>query len=233
MYEGKGKRVYSLIHQPNKLLLFFKDDLTAHQGKKRGQFEGKGELCRNISSLLFQHLKKNSIPVHWLADLGRRESLCLKAQMIPLEVVVRNRLAGSTAHRLGFPEGHALPKPLLEYYYKKDELDDPFVSEEQVIALKLISETSLLPSIRKRAFEANHLLQTFFEKAGIELVDFKMEFGLFEGRLLLSDELSPDSCRLWDSETGSRMDKDRFRKDLGGVESAYRTVFERLKKSKS
>ena len=230
-YEGKGKKLYRVIRHPTKLLLFFKDSLTAFQGRKTGQFEGKGEICRNISSLIFRYLKKNSIPTHWLADIGKRESLCLKTKIIPLEVVVRNRLAGSTAKRLGFKEGKRLMEPLLEFYYKKDELDDPFVSQEQIVKLKLVRESAFLPSIGKSAYRINKLLLVFFKAAGLELVDFKMEFGLFKTSLLLSDEISPDSCRLWDLKTGFRMDKDRFRRGWSEVETAYQNVFKRLGRS--
>ena len=224
LYEGKGKKVYQVVDQTDQVILFFKDDLTADQGRKKGSFNGKGEICRNISSLIFRYLKKEKIPVHWIEDIDSNESLCFKTKIIPLEVVVRNRLAGSTAKRLGFSEGSPIEGPLLEFYYKKDELDDPFISEEQIRKLKLIGDSSPLSQIKEQAFLINEKLKPFFEKGGLELVDFKMEFGLFNQRLLLSDDISPDSSRVWDKTTGYRLDKDRFRRGWDRVEEAYRTI---------
>lgn len=229
LYEGKGKKVYRVKGHSHQVILFFKDDLTADQGKKKGSFKGKGEICKSISSLIFKYLKKQRIPVHWIEDLNPKEMLCFKTQIFPLEVVVRNRLAGSTARRLGFKEGSAVHQPpLLEFYYKKDELDDPFVSEEQIRRLCLIKNQSFLPLIKKQALRVNEKLKPFFLKAGLELVDFKMEFGLLDKKLLLSDDISPDSCRIWDSRTGFRLDKDRFRKDWGRVEESYKRIETRL-----
>ena len=228
LYEGKGKKVYEVLEQADQVILFFKDDLTAAQGRKKGSFNGKGEICRNISSLIFRYLKKEKIPVHWIEDIDSNESLCFKTKIIPLEVVVRNRLAGSTAKRLGFSEGSPIENPLLEFYYKKDELDDPFISEEQIRELKLIDDSSLLPQIKEQAFLINEKLKPFFEEGGLELVDFKMEFGLFHQRLLLSDDISPDSSRVWDKTTVYRLDKDRFRRGWDGVEEAYRTIETKL-----
>ena len=230
LYEGKGKKVYQRLNETNQVILFFKDDLTASQGRKKGSFEGKGEICKSISSLIFRYLKKEKIPVHWIEDLNSKEILCFKTQIFPLEVVIRNKLAGSTAKRLGFEEGSFLKEPLLEFYYKKDELDDPFVSEEQIKKLKLIKDNSFLPQICEQGFLINQKLKTFFLESGLELIDFKMEFGLFEQQLLLSDEISPDSCRIWDSQTGYRLDKDRFRRDWGHVQEAYKTIDTKLYK---
>ena len=228
LYEGKGKKVYQVLGEEGQVILYFKDDLTAAQARKKDSFSGKGQVCKNISSLIFQHLKKQDIPVHWIEDLGPQESLCFKTQILPLEVVVRNRLAGSTSKRLGFEEGHPIKEPLLEFYYKKDELDDPFLSEEQIIKLEFIPNPSLLSEVKSKAFLINKTLRPFFSKAHLELIDFKMEFGLFQNKLLLSDDISPDSSRVWDKETGYRFDKDRFRRGWGKVEEGYRAIEEKL-----
>ena len=228
LYEGKGKKIYQVLGQDDQVILFFKDDLTAHQGRKKGSFSGKGEICRNISSLIFRYLKKNEIPGHWIQDLNSRESLCFKTKIFPLEVVIRNRLAGSTAKHLGFEEGHLIKEPLLEFYYKKDELNDPFINEEQILKLHLISESSFLSQIKKQAFLINQKLLAFFSKSNLDLIDFKMEFGLFQNQLLLADDISPDSCRIWDSQTAYRLDKDRFRRDWGDVEKSYKIIETKL-----
>ena len=231
LYEGKGKQVFAVRGEPDQAVLRFKDDLTAWQGKKRGSFPGKGEICRSVSSFVFQHLKAGGVPVHWIRDLNPLESLCAKVRVIPLEAVVRNRLAGSSAKRLGFSEGAKIKAPLLEFYWKKDDLDDPFVSEEQIIQLRLIEDPAALPLIKKLSLSINKKLRPFFKEAGMELVDFKMEFGRSaDGRLLLADDISPDSCRLWDLKTGRRLDKDRFRHDWGAVEEGYRSIEGRLRK---
>ena len=228
LYEGKGKKVYQVLDQADQVILFFKDDLTADQGRKKSSFVGKGEICKNISSLIFRYLKKDQIPVHWIKDLNFQESLCCKTQILPLEVIIRNRLAGSTAKRLGFKEGATIKESLLEFYYKKDELDDPFISEEQIKKLNLIKDSSLLPQVKKQAFLINEKLQTFFLSAGLELIDFKMEFGLFKQKLLLADDISPDSSRVWDSKTGYRLDKDRFRRGWGKVQEGYKSIETKL-----
>lgn len=228
LYEGKGKKVYSVKDHPDQILLFFKDSLTAYEGTKKGSFKGKGAICRNVFSLVFRYLKARGISNHWIKDEGQEESLCLKTKIIPLEVVVRNRLAGSTAKRLGFPEGHSIPSPLLEYYYKKDELHDPFISEEQIVRLSLIKEIEILPKVKEQAFLINEKLKTFFSEAEIELIDFKMEFGLNSSQgLILADDITPDSCRLWDRKTGWRMDKDRFRRGWGEVEKGYQMILDK------
>lgn len=228
LYEGKGKKVYQVLNQTDQVILFFKDDLTAAQGRKKGSFTGKGGICKNISSLIFRYLKKEQILVHWIEDLSPRESLCFKTDIFPLEVVIRNRLAGSTAKRLGFEEGTPIKETLLEFYYKKDALDDPFISEEQIEKLNLIKDISLLSQVKEQAFLINKKLQSFFLSAGLELIDFKMEFGLYKQKLLLADDISPDSSRVWDSKTGYRLDKDRFRRGLGNVQEAYQTIETKL-----
>lgn len=231
IYEGKGKKVFE-TEQSNQVILFFKDNLTAWQGLKKGSFSGKGKICHQVFCLVFSYLKSQGVAVHWIKKLSSRESLCEKVKIFPLEVVIRNRLAGSTAKRLGIKEGTALQQaPLLEYYYKKDELEDPFISEEQIKAISLIKEISFLKQIKKEALAVNDLLKPWFLKANMELVDFKMEFGLnSENKLLLADDITPDSCRLWDIKTQERLDKDRFRQDLGNVEEGYKTIEKRLTK---
>ncbi|MGI9548819.1 MAG: phosphoribosylaminoimidazolesuccinocarboxamide synthase [Bdellovibrionales bacterium] len=231
IYEGKGKKIYSVQGHPDQVILFFKDDLTAYQGRKQSSFPKKGEICKTISSLIFQYLKQEGMPVHWIKDLSPLESLCLKVDIFPLEVVIRNRLAGSTAQRLGLKEGQSiLQAPLLEFYYKKDELDDPFISEDQIIKLSLIKNVAFLEGIKKQALKINEKLKFFFSEAGLELVDFKMEFGEAEDKIFLSDEISPDSCRLWDQKTEYRLDKDRFRRGWGGVEESYQKIQDKLLK---
>ena len=231
VYEGKGKKVFE-TENPNQVILFFKDDLTAYQGLKKWTFLNKGEICHKVFCYVFSYLKNKGVAVHWIKYLNAKESLCEKVEIFPLEVVVRNRLAGSTAKRLGLKEGASLKEtPLLEYYYKKDALDDPFLSEEQIKQIPLIEEVSFLKEIKERAFSINALLKAYFLKANMELVDFKMEFGLNKDRkLLLADDITPDSCRLWDIATQKRLDKDRFRKGLEGVREGYQTIQRRLAK---
>ena len=231
IYEGKGKKVYGVKNKPDQVILFFKDDLTAYQGKKKSNFSGKGEICHRVFSLIFRYLAQEGLSTHWIKDLNSLESLCLKTKIFPLEVVIRNRLAGSTAKRLGIPEGTPISEPLLEYYYKKDELDDPFISEEQIIKLSLIKDISFLPDIKKQALFINEKLKSFFNSANLELVDFKVEFGLdSKNNLVLSDEISPDSCRLWDIDSEERLDKDRFRRGWGKVEESYKEIEKRISK---
>ena len=231
LYEGKGKKVYEVKGRPDRIILVFKDSLTAWQGEKKGEFSGKGICCQKVFSLVFRYLRREGILNHWVKDLSSGESLCVKTRILPLEVVVRNRLAGSTAKRLGFSEGESIPSPLLEYYYKRDDLQDPFVSEEQLIQLPLIQkeDRELLPEIKRQALLINGKLQLFFSSAGIELIDFKMEFGAdSDNCLMLSDDITPDSCRLWDMETGFRMDKDRFRHGWGRVEEGSKMIERRI-----
>jgi len=245
LYEGKGKKIFQDPQSKDQVILFFKDDLTAYQAKKKGFFEKKGEICRRVSSLIFKYLEKEGIKTHFIEELSAREIRCFKTKIIPLEVVIRNRLAGSTTKRLGFKAGLPISEALLEFYYKRDDLDDPFISEEQILHLNLIKETHWLEPIKTQAFFINEKLKFFFKKAGLELVDFKMEFGVFKktdqvaggqekqspARLLLADEISPDSCRIWDKKTGERLDKDRFRREWGLVGESYQKVADLLSKA--
>ena len=234
VHTGKGKRVYSIPGYRDWLWLEFRDDLTAFNGKKRSRFSGKGGLNRDTSSLVFRYLQKEGVRHHWVRDQGRDAMICHKLKMLPLEVVVRNRLAGSTAKRFGFPEGSPLKAPLVEFYYKDDSLQDPFISTEQIVAFAHLPGAAQVEELKSQALIINHKLKVFFDKGGMELIDFKMEFGTTEkGDFVLGDELSCDSCRLWDQVSGDKMDKDRFRRDLGQVQETYREVYERLLKVSS
>jgi len=227
-HEGKAKVVFG-GPEPGTLLLEFKDEATAFDGKKRETIPGKGPLNRDISAALFRYLEERGIPTHFLEAVGEREMVVRELQMIPLEVVVRNVAAGSLSRRLGLPEGQELPFPVVELYWKNDPLGDPLVNDSHVAVLGLASQEEV-DEMRRQALEVNRLLSAFFRERGMILVDFKLEFGRDgEGRLVLGDEVSPDTCRLWDARTREILDKDRFRRDLGGLIEAYARVRERVR----
>lgn len=227
-HEGKAKVVFE-GPEPGTLLLEFKDEATAFDGKKRDTIPGKGPLNRDISAALFRYLEERGIPTHFLRSAGEREMVVRELRMIPLEVVVRNIAAGSLSRRLGLPEGEELPFPVVELYWKNDSLGDPLVNDSHVAVLGLASQEELA-EMRRVALEVNRLLLEFFRERGMILVDFKLEFGRGEaGRIVLGDELSPDTCRLWDARTREILDKDRFRRDLGGLIEAYAEVRERIR----
>ncbi|MGZ5278987.1 MAG: phosphoribosylaminoimidazolesuccinocarboxamide synthase [Pseudobdellovibrionaceae bacterium] len=229
LYEGKAKKIYSIPGEPNKVRVEYKNSLTAFNALKKGEFEQKGEINREITSLIFQYLKKNGVASHWVSDLGPVEMIVQKVNIIPLEVVVRNILAGSTAKKLGIEEGKKLHKPLVEFYYKDDALADPFLSDDQALMLELATEQEL-KELKSKALRINELMKDLFRQAGIELVDFKIEFGKdLKNEILLADEISPDCCRLWDLKTHEKLDKDRFRRDLGQIKESYQEVLKRLK----
>jgi phosphoribosylaminoimidazole-succinocarboxamide synthase len=229
IYEGKAKRLYEVLDNPNHILLEYKDSLTAFNALKKGSFEGKGSVNRDVASLIFQYLKKNGVESHWIKDLGTTEMLVQKLKIIPIEVVVRNVLAGSTAKKFGFEEGRPLANALVEFYYKSDELQDPFLSNDQAVSFGYATEAEL-QELKKKALELNQVLIKLFKNIGIQLVDFKVEFGkASDGKIVLADEITPDCCRLWDLKTGEKLDKDRFRRDLGKVSESYMDVLERLK----
>jgi len=229
MYEGKAKRIYTVEDNDSLVWMEFKDSLTAFNALKKAEMGDKGVVNRDIATFIFKYLEKNNVKTHWLESLDERDMVCKKVEIIPLEVVVRNTLAGSTAKKFAFEEGTKLNKPLVEFYYKKDELGDPFISDEQIIAFDICDSISVLQELKKQALEINELLFKLFDKININLIDFKLEFGKApNGNILLSDEISPDSCRLWDKSTNEKMDKDRFRRDLGGVIEAYKDVLSRL-----
>lgn len=230
LYEGKAKKIYATPGRPDSVYVEFKDSLTAFNAQKKGEFSAKGELNRDIAALIFRYLGKKGVAHHWQENIGARSMLCRKVTIIPLEVVIRNRLAGSTAKKFNISEGTALEKPLFEFYYKSDVLGDPFLSDDQALMLKAVSRREELDELRKAAAKINDLLKEFFLVASIELIDFKIEFGRTDrGELLLADEITPDCCRLWDTRTGEKMDKDRFRRDLGNVAESYMEVWNRLK----
>jgi phosphoribosylaminoimidazole-succinocarboxamide synthase len=228
LYEGKAKKIFQ-TGAAQELLVEFKDSLTAFNALKKGSFSDKGAINRDIASLLFRELKKNGIESHWLNDKGVNEMLVRKVTIIPLEVVVRNWLAGSTAKKLGRAEGEKLKRPLLEFYYKNDELQDPFVSDDQILMMEVAGEAELA-TLKKQALQVNEVLRKIFTGINIDLIDFKVEFGKDEnGKILLADEITPDCCRLWDQQTKEKLDKDRFRRDLGQVKESYQEVLKRLR----
>lgn len=229
LYEGKAKRVYSVKDEPNFVWLEYKNSLTAFNALKKGEFEGKGTLNRNIASNIFRRLKKNDIASHWVSDIGDNEMVCQKLTMVPLEVVVRNKMAGSLAKKFGMEEGTPLREPLLELYYKHDALQDPFISDDQALLLGFIESRAALEVLKNQGMKINQVLKDVFRSIDIELIDFKIEFGRDRsGQFILGDEISPDSCRLWDTKTNEKLDKDRFRRDLGKVEESYQEVWSRL-----
>ncbi|MBK1668804.1 phosphoribosylaminoimidazolesuccinocarboxamide synthase [Rhodovibrio sodomensis] len=230
IYEGKGKVLFE-GPEPGTLVQYFKDDATAFNNKKTGTITGKGVLNNRISEFIMSRLNDIGVPTHFMRRLNMREQLVREVEILPIEVVVRNVAAGSFAKRFGLDEGGRLPRSIIEYYYKSDALDDPLVTEEHITAMGWAA-TQDLDEIMQMALRVNDFLQGLFVGCGLSLVDFKLEFGRLwedeEMRLVLADEISPDSCRLWDVESGERMDKDRFRRDLGGVEEAYQEVARRL-----
>lgn len=228
LYEGKAKKIYKTDRQ-HELQVEFKDSLTAFNALKKGSFEDKGQINRNIASLLFRELKKNGVDSHWIADLGTNDMIVHEVSIIPLEVVVRNTLAGSTAKKLGIEEGKKLKAPLVEFYFKKDELADPFVSDDQILMMEIATETEI-QTLKKKALQINGILSGLFQKIEIQLIDFKIEFGKnYQGQILLADEITPDCMRLWDVKTNEKLDKDRFRRDLGNIRESYLEVYNRLK----
>lgn len=229
IYEGKAKKIFT-TEQPNILLMEYKDSLTAFNALKKGEFFGKGALNCKISTLIFKLLSKNNISHHWIETRDEKFMLVHQTKIIPLEVVVRNYIAGSLAKKLAVPEGESLKLPIVEFYYKNDALNDPFVNDEQIVALGWADEADL-KILKAQALEINKVLFNTFKNVGLKLIDFKIEFGFdFKGKIILSDEISPDCMRLWDSVSGKKLDKDRFRQDLGSVEEAYSEVYQRLTK---
>lgn len=225
IYEGKAKILYR-TEDPSYLIQYFKDDATAFNAKKKGTILNKGILNNHISARVFEYLEKNGVRTHYKERLNDREMAVRSVNIIPVEVVIRNRVAGSLAKRLGMAEGKSLQKPILEFFYKSDELDDPMISESCPVAFGWITEKEL-EFLKALAWKINDHMIRFFDEKGIELVDYKLEFGkTAEGEILLADEISPDSCRLWEKGTGEKLDKDRFRRDLGGVEEAYQKVYQ-------
>lgn len=226
LYEGKAKKVYA-TDDPGYVILEYKDDATAFNGLKRGTIVGKGVVNNKISNHLFQLLERHGIPTHYVQELSDRETLVKRVEIIPVEVIVRNRAAGSLSKRLGLPEGTRLKSVVLEYCYKNDELGDPMVNEHHIYAMELATEEEM-SRIVDMSFKVNQILLNYLRDLNIELIDFKLEFGRFNGQVILADEISPDTCRFWDTRTGEKLDKDRFRRDLGDVEEAYQEILHRL-----
>ena len=227
LYEGKAKKVYE-TDDPALLIVSYKDDATAFNGLKKGTIAGKGVINNRMTNALMQYLETRGIPTHFVKELDERNTLVKKVKIVPLEVIVRNIAAGSFSKHYGVEEGTALRRPSIEFSYKNDALGDPLMSEYHAMALGLVSEEEI-ETITGYAFQINRELQKLWAACGVTLVDFKLEFGrLPDGTVVLADEISPDTCRLWDSETGKKLDKDRFRRDLGGVEDAYQEIMERL-----
>lgn len=226
LYEGKAKRVYATA-DPDLLLHEFKDSATAFNAEKKGEIVGKGEANARISAALFGVVDSAGVPTHLRSFIAPNQLLTERLEMIPLEVVVRNRAAGSLAKRLGYPEGGELRNPVVEFYFKDDSLGDPLVNADHVSELQAANEREL-ETMRRRGLQVNTALRGFLVRCGLELIDFKLEFGRQGTRIVLGDEISPDTCRLWDTETQERLDKDRFRRDLGGVEEAYQEVLRRV-----
>lgn len=228
LYEGKGKRLFKTDDE-NLLIAEFKDDLTAFNAEKKGNEEGKGSLNNKISTQLFKLLEHSGLKTHLVKTLDEKHQLVTKCHIIPIEVVVRNIATGSLVKRLGLEDGLELPFPLVEFYYKDDDLGDPLINDEHCIALDLVKSRSDLGELKRMGREINDILKRFFKECGLNLIDFKVEFGVDkDGHILLADEISPDSCRLWDLETNKKMDKDIFRQGLGDVKSAYEEVLSRI-----
>lgn len=227
LYEGKAKKVYS-TEDPNVLIVSYKDDATAFNGLKKGTIQGKGAINNRVTNYLMQMLEKEGIPTHFIKELNCTETEVKTVKIVPLEVIVRNIIAGSLSKRTGKPEGTLIKEPILEFSYKDDELGDPMVNEYHIRALGWAKQEEI-DQISSYALKINKILIAYFKNLGITLVDFKLEFGITnDGILVLADEISPDTCRFWDSTTGEKLDKDRFRRDLGGIEEAYHEIIHRL-----
>ncbi len=227
LYEGKAKKMYE-TDDPNLLIEYFKDDATAFNGKKHAVIDEKGAMNKTITVKVFEWMKECGIPNHFVEESSGREIVVKKLKMIPVEVVVRNVIAGSLAKRLGLKQGDVLPRPIIEFYYKSDELDDPMINEDHITVFKWADEQTLA-KMKEIALKVNDCLKERFDKAGILLVDFKIEFGIdSKGNLLVGDEFTPDGSRLWDKETGEILDKDRFRKDLGDLIEGYEKILMKI-----
>lgn len=226
LYEGKAKKVFT-TDNPDEFLVYFKDDATAFNGVKKGTILNKGVLNNKISAFFFNLLAEHGIPHHFVRLVSDREMLVKKLDILAIEVVMRNITAGSLAKRIGWEEGKKLPVPVVELYYKNDDLGDPLINEYHAKAMGLATDEQL-KAIQEYGLKINAILSEYLKGKKLELIDFKLEFGLHNGELLLGDEISPDTCRFWDSETGQKLDKDRFRRDLGDVEEAYKEVLFRL-----
>jgi phosphoribosylaminoimidazole-succinocarboxamide synthase len=229
LYEGKAKKIYSTNEDSQYLIAEFKDDLTAFNAQKKSEESGKGALNNEISSLLFEELKSQGIESHFVKQLSQNEMLVKKVDIILIEVVVRNTATGSLSKRLEIEDGKKLPFVLVEFYYKRDDLNDPIITDEHAIILDLVQNREQLEFLKESAREVNKILIPFFDNLNLNLIDFKLEYGITtDGKIILADELSPDNCRFWDKTTNEKMDKDRFRHDLGSIKVAYEEVRDRI-----
>ena len=226
LYEVKAKKVYRTDDE-DVLIVDYKDDATAFNGLKKGTIQGKGAINNQMTNRVFQMLEQEGIETHFVEELSERETAVKKVEIVPLEVIVRNVAAGSFSKKLGIEEGRKLLCPTLEFSYKNDDLGDPFINDYYALALGLATREEI-DAITDMTFRINEVMKRYFAGAGIELIDFKIEFGRYHGRVILADEVSPDTCRLWDAKTHEKLDKDRFRRDMGNVEDAYNEVFNRL-----
>lgn len=226
LYEGKAKKVF-LTEDKDVLIVSYKDSATAFNGEKKGEIKGKGKINNHMSNFFFKILEDEGVPTHYLEEISNRETKVKRVEIVPLEVIIRNVAAGSFSKRLGIPEGKELLEPTIEFSYKNDALGDPFINGYYAVSLGLATKEEI-EKIKEYAFKINEVLRKTFLAAGLKLIDFKIEFGRFHGDIILADEISPDTCRLWDVKTNEKMDKDRFRRDLGGVEEAYQEVYSRL-----
>lgn len=226
LYEGKAKKVYR-TDNPQRYVVEYKDDATAFNGEKKGTILGKGVVNNRMSAHLFKMLEAKGIPTHFEKLVNDREMIVKAVTILPLEVIIRNVAAGSMSKRLGIEEGTVLPISTLEFSYKNDAYGDPLINDDHALAMGLATREQLA-QVREYAHRINQLLQAYFIERGIKLIDFKLEFGVYEGKVILADEISPDTCRLWDMETNKKLDKDRFRRDMGGVEEVYQEVLSRI-----
>ncbi len=227
LYEGKAKKVYA-TNDPDLVIVDYKDDATAFNGEKKGTISGKGVINNQMTNFMFKMLEKEGVPTHLVEEISERETIVKKVSIVPLEVIIRNVAAGSFSKRMGVEEGKQLLTPILEFSYKNDDLGDPFINDYYALALGIATKEDI-DTISKYAFKVNEFMVNFFKKLNIDLIDFKIEFGkTSDGTIILADEISPDTCRFWDSTTHEKLDKDRFRRDMGGVEEAYQEIMKRL-----
>lgn len=227
LYEGKAKKVFA-TDNPDVLLVSYKDDATAFNGLKKGTISGKGAINNRVTNFMMRLLEKEGVPTHFIEEFSDRETLVKKVSIVPLEVIIRNISAGSFSKRYGVEEGVVFAQPTIEFSYKNDDLGDPLINDYHALALGLATADEI-ETIKTLAFKVNAFLKDFFKKINVDLVDFKLEFGrLSDGTIVLADEISPDTCRFWDSDTHKKLDKDRFRRDLGGVEDAYLEIMKRI-----
>ena len=226
LYEGKAKKVFA-TSDPDLVIVDYKDDATAFNGEKKGTIRGKGVVNNKMTNYMLSLLEKEGIPTHFVEELSDRETLVKKVEIVQLEVIIRNVAAGSFSKRMGVPEGKELLTPILEFSYKNDDLGDPFINDYYALALGVATREEL-DKIAEYAFKVNDFMKKFFKEHNIDLIDFKIEFGRYKGQIILADEISPDTCRFWDSTTHEKLDKDRFRRDMGGVEEAYQEMMKRI-----